>query len=164
MRKCLKEYLVKAMLLKINNVWGSEPLRKGFLWCRNYDVIRANTFTRKEYEKVFQIQSGRLKFSFFWGLKFVMILSSLKTIKLIIFGLAILRKTLIFQKRKSELPIITFSFTLCLRLPMIEKSIFLRSVRLKNNLKKGNVFGSTHRKDHLLSLGKIKLFNCLNML
>lgn len=69
MRKCLKEYLVKAMLLKINNVGGSEPLRKGFLWCRNYDVITANTFTRKEYEKVFQIQSGSLKVLYLLGFK-----------------------------------------------------------------------------------------------
>ena len=57
--KSLKDYLVRAVLLKMDNAGGSKPYEKGT--CQVYDhIITTNIFTTKACGEVFKIQSGPL--------------------------------------------------------------------------------------------------------
>ena len=57
--KSLKDYLVRAALLKTDNSGGSEPCGNGT--CQVCDhIITTNTFTTKACGEVFKIQSGPL--------------------------------------------------------------------------------------------------------
>ena len=57
--KSLKDYLVRAVLAKMDNAGGSEPCGKGT--CQVCDhIITTNTFTTKACGEVFKIQSGPL--------------------------------------------------------------------------------------------------------
>ena len=57
--KSLKDYLVRAVLPRMDNAGGSEPCGKGT--CQVCDhIIATNTFTTKTCGEVFKIQSGPL--------------------------------------------------------------------------------------------------------
>ena len=57
--KSLKDYLVRAALLKMDNSGGSEPCGNGT--CQVCDhIVTTNTFTTKACGEVFKIQSGSL--------------------------------------------------------------------------------------------------------
>ena len=57
--KSLKDYLVRAALLKMDNAGGSEPCGNGT--CQVCDhIVTTNTFTTKACGEVFKIQSGLL--------------------------------------------------------------------------------------------------------
>ena len=57
--KSLKDYLVRAVLPKMDNAGGSEPCGKGTYQVCDH-VIPTNTFTTKACGEVFKIQSGPL--------------------------------------------------------------------------------------------------------
>ena len=57
--KSLKDYLVRAVLPKMDNAGGSKPCGRGT--CQVCDhIITTNTFTTKTYGEVFKFQSGPL--------------------------------------------------------------------------------------------------------
>ena len=57
--KSLKDYLVRAALLKMGNAGGSKPCGKGTCLVCDH-IITSNTFTTKACGEVFKIQSGPL--------------------------------------------------------------------------------------------------------
>ena len=67
--KSLREYLVRAVLPKMGNAWGSKLWGKGTCQACDY-VIKTNTYTTKACRVVFKIQSCPLNYNFiiFWGL------------------------------------------------------------------------------------------------
>ena len=101
--------------------------------------------------KVDPLTVTQKKFFIFWDAKFVMILSMLEKIKeSSAFGLIIINvNTDLFEKENRMYHKSVFIHTMydiATKVLMIGKSLYLRSAKRTNNLKKGKRFGNTNWK------------------
>ena len=145
----------------MDNAGGSEPCEKNT--CQVCDhIITPNTFTTNTYGDIFKFKVDPLtvtqkKLFPFWDAKFVMILAMLERLKQSsAFGLIIIKvNTNLFEKENRmhhKSVFIHTMYKIATKVLMIGKSLYFRSAKRTNDLKKGGRFGNTNWKhfNHLV--------------
>ena len=163
--KNLKNNLVRAPLPKMDNPGGSVPPEKGT--CQVYDHKLLLTFLQQKHAmKYLKFNVDPLtvtqKMSFtFWGAKFVMTLPMLEMIKhSSVLNLIIIKvNTNLFEKKnrmyhKSDF--IHTIYKIATKVMIIGKSLYLRSMKRSNNLKKGNMWQNKLKSFHPFRLNEIE--------
>ena len=163
--KNLKNKLVRASLPKMDNPGGSVPPEKGT--CQVCDHKLLLTFLQQKHvRKRLKLKVDPLtvtqKMSFtFWGAKFVKTLPMLEMLKhSSVFNLIIIKvNTNLFEKKSRMYHKSVFVHTMykiASKVMIIEKSLYLRSMKRSNNLKKGNMWQHKLKSFHPLRLNEIE--------
>ena len=155
MNKSIKEnYPGRAVLPKIDNAGGSELCWKGTFQVCDHIITTTSLLQQKHGEKYLKFKVDPLtvtqkKFFTFCDAKFVMIHPMLRKLKQTsAFSLTIIKGNAnLFEKENRmyhKSVFIHSMYKIVAKVLMIGNSLYLRSVKHANNLKKGSLFGNTN--------------------